>query len=440
MSPVEKMLGAIEQLRFPAPLPDHLLEVRQRLETRRIEEIAPAVRAEVLALLKAGGVEAGARVAVGVGSRGIANLALIVRTTVETLRAAGCDPCIVPAMGSHGGATAEGQIGVLALRGVTEASVGAPIRATMEVAEIGQIEGGPRLFQGMDSRAADHTLLISRIKPHTDFRAPLESGAAKMAVIGLGKQRGAEAMHVRGGDYFVRFLGTAARIYAQQTNLLGALCLVENGLDETAIVRALPAAEIGSDAEAALLVEAMARLPRLPFEALDVLVVREMGKEISGTGMDTNVLGRIRIPGQPDQFGPLMVPVVVVLDLSETTHGHATGMGLADVTTARLVRKIDWAATYTNAVSSGMVGIQRNVLPTVMADDRRALEVGVRFCGVPHAEARLCFIDNTAHLERFWVSPTLEATVAALPNATIMGSVPLAFDAAGALRSPWQMA
>jgi hypothetical protein len=439
-APLDALLTATASLRFPAPLPTRLLEVVQLLQAGNPPDIAAAVQEEVSQLLTAGAVQAGARVGIGVGSRGIANLPQIVRATVDAVRAAGCSPFLFPAMGSHGGATAEGQVAVLALRGVTEASAGAPIVATMEVAEIGRIEGGPRLYQGLESLAADHTLLVSRIKPHTDFRGTLESGPSKMAVIGLGKQRGAESMHERGGAYFVRHLSTAAAIYARCTNLLGALCLVENGLEQTAVIRGLPAGALGGDAERALLAEAVAFLPRLPFAEIDVLVVREMGKEISGTGMDTNVLGRLRIPLQPEAFGTLQVPIVAVLDLTESTHGHATGMGLADVTTARLLRKVDWAATYTNAVSAGLVGVQRHALPIVMADDRRALEVAVRACGVPALDARCCFITNTAHLERFWVSPTLESAIAAQPACTIVRELPLEFDAQGAMLQPWSLA
>jgi hypothetical protein len=223
------------------------------------------------------------------------------------------------------------------------------------------------------------------------------------------------------------------------TNLLGALCLVENAREEIAIVRGLPAAEIGVAAEEALLRDAVSLLPRLPLSEVDVLVVRHMGKEISGTGMDTNVLGRLRIPTRDDRFGPLQATLVAVLDLTDATHGHASGVGLADVTTARLVEKIDWAATYTNAVTAGLVGIQRHALPVVMADDRRALEVAVRCCGRPAAEARICFIESTAHLERFFVTTNLAEALAREPTARIGGEVALAFDDGGVMRSPWAL-
>lgn len=430
-------LEAIRDLRFPAPLPQRLLHVRQHVDAPRVEDVAAAVEESLRPLLSV--LRPRARVAVGVGSRGIHDLPLIVRTVVSVLTAHGVAPTIVPAMGSHGGATAEGQIDVLERLGVTEASVGAPIAASMEVVEIGRIPGGPRLYQGMDSHAADHTLLISRIKPHTDFRGKLESGPAKMTVIGLGKRTGAEAMHMGGTVSFQQYLAPAAAQCAQQSNLLGALCLLENAREETAHVTFLAADEIGGPREEALLVQAKSLLGRIPLNEVDVLVVREMGKEISGTGFDTNVIGRLRVPGQDDRFGKLFAAVIAVLDLTPNTHGHASGIGLADVTTARLVRQIDWGATYTNAVTAGIFGLQRHALPITMASDERALEVAVRCCARPADAARWLFIRNTLAVEELWVSESLRDTVAAHNELTILGETPLCFDAAGVMQSPWSM-
>ena len=324
----------------------------------------------------------GATVALGVGSRGIANLPQVVKAAVDRLRVAGMQPYVVPAMGSHGGATAAGQIGVLAELGVTEAAVGVEIRATMEVAEIGRIPDGPPLCQGLDSQAADHTILISRIKPHTDFRSHLESGPSKMSVIGLGKQAGAAMMHAGGGANFQRYLAPAARVYEANSNLVGAICLVENAYDETAEIAGLTAAQIGLEPEAALLTQAKALMAGLPYAAIDVLTLRTIGKNISGTGMDTNVISRLMIPRQPEAFGNVDVAVITVLDLTEQTHGNAAGLGLANVTTARVANKIDWTATYTNAVTSGIFGMYRVSLPMTMADDLRALEVAQHGCAV----------------------------------------------------------
>ncbi len=430
-------LEAIRDLRFPAQLPRRLLHVRRHMERPRVGD-TPAAVAHALAPLLVS-VQPGARVAVGVGSRGIHNLPLIVRSVIQVLRARGAAPYIVPAMGSHGGATAAGQVGVLARLGITAESIGAPIEAAMEVVEIGRIPGGPALYQGMDSHKAQHTLLISRIKPHTDFRGKLESGPAKMAVIGLGKQTGAQAMHVGGTASFQAYLAPAATIFAQRSNLLGALCLLENAHEETARITALPAQAIGGAEEEALLNEARGLLGRIPFNAVEVLVVREMGKEVSGTGFDTNVIGRLRIPGQDDRFGDFFAPVIAVLDLTPGTHGHASGIGLADVTTARLVRKIDWNATYTNAITAGIFGLQRHALPITMANDERALEVAVRCCAHPVDAARWLFMRNTLAVDDLWVSETMQPEVDANPALEVLGETPLAFDEGGVMQSPWAM-
>jgi hypothetical protein len=433
-----RLLEQIEQLDFPAPLPKTLLAVEQTFDAPRVKDI----HAEVGNALRDCGLLAamkpGDTVAVGAGSRGIANLAKIVRATVDHLKAAGMKPYVVPAMGSHGGATAEGQKEILAGMGVTEEAMGVEIRATMEVEPIGQIADGPILYQGKDSMAADHTILVSRIKPHTDFRSHLESGPSKMAVIGLGKQYGASIMHAGGGRNFQRYLEPAARIYEANTNLRGAICPIENAFEDTAVIAGLTDIEIGTDKEAKLLKRAKDYLAKLPFDAVDILVVRDLGKNISGTGMDTNVISRLMIPRQPEAFGNVDVAVITVLDLTEPTHGNVAGLGLANVTTARVFSKIDWVATYTNAITSGIFGMFRVHLPITMPDDERALQVAVRGCAEPAEEARMVFIVDTLSLEHFFVSPSLREVVEAHPRLRIVDEIPLSFDE-GTMKSPWQL-
>lgn len=428
---------SLPSLEFPAPLPQRLLAVEQHLDAPEIEDVAQEVLAALRRSTWLGRIANREKVAIGLGSRGVSNLPLIARTVVAELKRRGAFPFVFPAMGSHGGATAEGQRGLLAELGVTEESVGAPILATMEVRLVGALPGGPQLFQDTNAANADHTLLINRIKPHTDFRGELESGLSKMAVIGMGKRRGAEAMHAFGGAGFQRFLAPAARLYEEKTNLIGGIAIVENAYGHTARIEALSAREIGAQREKDLLVEARRLMGSLPFEHIDVLVVREMGKNISGTGMDTNIIGRLRIPRQPEDFGGPDVAVLVVLDLTPQAEGNASGMGLANVTTARLVKKIDWTATYTNTITSGIFGMLRGQLPITMADDRRALQVALRGCAVPPAEARLAFITNTKELDRLWVSPSLRAEAEQNPHLRLTGEVPLAFDAQGRMSSPW---
>ena len=271
------LLTPVAQIAFSSPLPATLLEVEQHFDAPKVPDVTAATRAAVETCGLLAQAQAGETVAVGVGSRGLANLPQIVATVVARLREAGLQPFVAPAMGSHGGATAAGQLDVLAQLGVNEESAGAPLRATMAVREVGRLPEGMPLYQGLDTAAADHTLLISRIKPHTDFRGEVESGPAKMAVIGLGKQAGALAMHAHGGAAFQRFLAPAARLYETATNLRGAIVVVENAYDETAEICGLAAAEIGASREMALLARARDVMARLRFPQIDVLVVREIG-------------------------------------------------------------------------------------------------------------------------------------------------------------------
>ena len=434
-----QLLEQIQSLDFPAPLPATLLLVQQRFEAPKVADLTAAAQqglaeGELLARM-----QPGASVAVGVGSRGIANLPLMVKAVIDRLRAAGCKPFIFPAMGSHGGATAEGQRDVLAQLGVTEARVGAEIRATMEVTQIGQVAGGPPLFMDVNAAAADHTLLIGRVKPHTDFRGEIESGLAKMEVIGLGKQKGAALLHALGVPGFQRFLAPAARIYEAETNVIGGLAILENAYDETAEIVGLTASEIGGPKEVALQAKAKALMASLPFPEIEALVVREIGKNISGAGMDTNIIGRLQIPRQPENFGGPDVAIIAVLDLTKATHGNAAGIGLANVTTARVIKQIDWVSTYTNIITSGILGIQRGPLPVALANDRAAIQVALRCCGQPAEAARLVFIRDTLTLDRLWVSPNLRAAVEAHPRLAVVEEVPLAFDAQGTMLSPWAL-
>jgi len=435
-----KLLEQIQDLNFPADLPKTLLAVKQTFDAPQVPDVAAAAKQA----LKEGGLLArmkpGATVAVGAGSRGIANLPQIVKAVVDGLREAGMQPYVVPAMGSHGGATAEGQKTMLAELGVTEASVGAEIRATMEVKEIGRIPDGPPLYQGLDSAAADHALLVSRIKPHTDFRSHLESGPSKMCVIGWGKQYGAALMHAGGGANFQKYLAPAARIYETNTNFVGAICPIENAYDGTAKIVGLTPDKIGLETEAKLLEEAKNLMASLPFPEIDVLVVRDLGKNISGTGMDTNIVSRLMIPRQPEAFGKVDVAVITVLDLTEETHGNASGMGLANVTTARVANKIDWFATYTNCITSGIFGMFRVSLPITMPDDKRALEVSLRGCARPWADARMVFIRDTLTVDYIWVSPNLRQAVEEHPRLAVVEEVPLEFAVNGTMRCPWQLA
>ncbi len=434
-----QLLKQIQELNFPAPLPETLLKVRQTFNASQVEDLPGRVHEAWTESGVYHRMQPGATVGVGVGSRGIAHIPVLAKASVDWLREHGFRPFVFPAMGSHGGATAEGQKLMMAELGVTAQSVGCDIRATMEVKSIGEIENGPVLFQGVESMAADHCILISRIKPHTDFRGTLESGPSKMSVIGLGKQHGASVMHAGGGENFQKYLAPAARLYEAETNLIGALCPIENAYDQTARIEFLSDGEIGTAREAELLVEAKERMASLPFDAIDILVVKELGKNISGTGMDTNVASRLMIPRQPEDFGAVDVGLITVLDLTPETHGNVSGLGLANVTTARVAEKIDWVATYTNAITSGIFGMFRVHLPITMPADEQSLQVAIRGCAKPPEEARMVFIRNTLMVDEFYASPSLRKDIETHPRLSIDDELPLSFSHVGVMASPWQL-
>jgi hypothetical protein len=339
-------------------------------------------------------------------------------------------------MGSHGGATAAGQVQVLADLGVTEETAGVQIRSSMNVVRIGAVPGGPDLYCDASAAAAQHIFLINRVKPHTDFHGDLESGLAKMCVIGLGKREGARRMHAGGGAAFRSFLTPAARVYEAATPLLGGLALVENSLDQTAEMHVLDAAGIGAAPERALLDRARELIMRLPLWPVDVLVLQRIGKDISGTGMDTNVVGRISIPREPEPDEGPDPATIAVLDLTDATHGNASGLGLANVTTARAAAKVDWTATYTNAITGGIFGAVRAALPIVAPTDELALRIALNASACPPDQVRLMFATDTLHVSEVLVAPSLAEEVDRSDDLELIERVPLTF-ADGRMTSPW---
>lgn len=372
----------------------------------------------------------GSSVAVGVGSRGIADLAAIVRATIAALHALGLKPFIFPAMGSHGNATAEGQIEVLAGYGVTAESMGCEIRATMDVIELDASGLEHPLYMDAHAAAADTVLLINRIKPHTDFHGPHESGVVKMAVIGLGKKKQADVMHsfgVRGLRDLIS-LATARLIAAGR--LWGGVGIVENALDETLCIEAMAADRLLAR-ETELLAMATANMPRLPVDELDVLIVDRMGKNISGCGLDTNIIGRMRIAGEAEPDAP-RIRSLMVCDLTEESHGNAAGTGLADVITEQLRAKIDHAATHMNIVTSGF--LERGKLPVTASTDAEAFDLCVRYCCTPPLEKlRVIRIRDTLHLDEILVSSAVARQLAGRDDVELCGQPMPTFDGGGAL-------
>ena len=420
------------------------LPAQMLVEARLHSHALPDAEAETTAQLERGlaGLEGnGCRVAVAVGSRGIDRLPEVVRAVVAWLRARGASPFLVPAMGSHGGATPEGQAEVLAALGVTEASAGAPVRAAMEVVDLGRTVDGAPVFTAREARDADGVVLINRIKPHTDFESPrLGSGLTKMCAIGLGKIDGAAACHRAAQTLgYERAITEAARVVRARLPLWGCVALVEDGHHRLARIEAFRAAELEAR-EPALLAQARAWMPGLPFERIDVLVVDEIGKNVSGAGMDTNVIGR-GVDGRPFASAAGRARAIYARSLTPESHGNAIGIGLADVVSTRLVAAMDRRITYTNALSALAPSTAR--IPLQFDTDAECMAAAARIAGVEPAGARVLRIRSTLALDRFVASeafaPELEGrtelTVVAPPRPwtlTPAGD----FDAASDLLAP----
>jgi len=378
----------------------------------------------------------GARVAVTAGSRGIHDLTTVVKAAVDWLKSVDAEPFVVPAMGSHGGATAEGQREMLAGLGVTPESMGCPIEATMETVVLGTLPDGTPVHHDAIAAKADGVLLVNRVKPHTDFHGPVESGLAKIAAIGLGNHRGAAALHAGGIPLLGGAIAAAARMVVAHGKVLGGLAILENAHERTASVQLVVADGIAQAAENALLVRAGTLMGRLPFDELDVLVVDEMGKDKSGTGMDTNVLGRCWVHGIPEFESP-SIAAISVHRLSVASHGNASGLGLADVIPARLLEQIDLRASYVNALTSGAGGARRSRLPMVLEDDEAAVIGAVTMSGRRDwADLRLARIRDTLSPNELMVTPALLKEVEDRVDLEIIGPARDLTDAAHEL-GPW---
>jgi len=370
---------------------------------------------------------AGATVAVGVGSRGIDRIDEVAAAVVAEVAERGFDPVVVPAMGSHGGATAEGQREVLAALGITEETVGAPIDARMAAEELATVAVGDAdlpVYFAEAALAADAVLVVNRVKAHTNFTGAIESGLAKMTVVGLGKQRGAKSFHSTAiAEGYVETLTAALDVIERETPLVGGIALVENFEEEIGHLEAVPAGSF-LDREPALLERAYDEMPTLPVDDVDLLVVDEIGKEISGAGMDTNVIGRYRVLNAPDPETP-DVDLIYVRGLTESTKGNGNGIGLADLTRQRAVDQLDLKKTYANALTSG--SLSKSKLPVVAPDDEFALRTALAALGGYDPETvRIVWIRNTQDLGELRVS---DAVVDDLPAAaTVVGREAVGFD------------
>jgi len=418
---------AVRPDRVDLPL---MIPVSQRVAAPAVADVAAAVRAALEQLRLRSTVRPGMRVAVTAGSRGIRNIPLILRTAVRYLKELGAEPVAVAAMGSHGSGTAGGQMAVLRSLGITPEALECPVRCGVEVVELGRTGQGRPVYFDAFAAACDGVLVINRVKPHTSFHGPLESGLVKMMVVGLGKPAGAAQFHSEDPDRLSNALAEMGRVILQRAPILGGIAVLENAQEETADLVPVGPDEM-IEREMALLARARAMLPRLPVRALDLLIVDEMGKNIAGTGMDTNVIGRTGIPGVPD--GEPAIRRLVVLDLTEASHGNANGMGLADFITRRFQQKIDFPATYLNTLTTTFV--QRARMPIVCETDREAITTALMTLGRPGPDrVKAMRIRNTLRLERLWASPAVWAEIEGTPGLTAMGPPhPLRFDLEGRL-------
>jgi hypothetical protein len=378
-----------------------MYRVRQRLDDTKIENIEPAVEAE-LRKLSLTSIKPGQRVAITGGSRGIANMAEILKTVVEHIKSYDAQPFIFPAMGSHGGATAQGQVAVLEQLGITESYLNAPILSSMDVVEIARTDDDVPVYVDQNALAADHIVVVNRIKSHTKFKGPVESGLVKMMAIGMGKLKGAEFYHKAAIQHtFPKIIMDAARMVIRRTPVLFALGIIENAYGKTSLVSAVKPDAI-ENKEKELLILSKKLMAKLPFNDIDLLIVDEMGKDISGVGIDPNVTGRNRdLLGVFDH--PVQVKRLFVRDLTAKSKGNAVGIGLADITTQRLVDKIDYDATYKNCITG--ISLEKAAVPMHFKNDRKAIEVGLGSMGlIPPEKSKIVRIKNTNRLETVQVS------------------------------------
>jgi len=379
--------------------------ITQRLSHDHLRDIPTAVRQQLAAVLPS--FLPGQQVAITAGSRGVTNIPIILRAACEAVRAAGGEPFLVPAMGTHGGATAAGQVELLASLGVTEESVGAPIRSSMDVVVVGRTPRGTEVYMDRIASEADAVLLVERIKPHTDFTGRYESGLCKMMAIGLGKAAGALRIHSLGSNGLRDEIPEVARVMLAARPIVAGLAIIENALGQTEQVVALRSHEI-LEREPALLEQVKRHMAGFPFPEADIVLLDWVGKDISGTAMDSKTVGRISIAGVADPERP-RIGCLAALDLTDVSHGNATGIGLADVTTERLARKVDMQALRINSMASGFW--QRAKMPMPLQSDAEVLQTAIRVSGRPASQMRICRARDTLHLERMVVSEPLLAQI-----------------------------
>ena len=379
-----------------------MMRVRQHFPDARIEDVEGCIRAKLREQGLASRISPGMRVVLTGGSRGIANIAVILREVAAFVKECGAVPVIVPAMGSHGGSTAEGQRQILTEYGITEELCGCEIVASMETVVTGHTQDGHPVYLDKYAHEADAIIPVGRIKPHTAFRGPYESGLMKMLGIGLGKQKGADSLHNEGFGVFRERIPAFGQVIIDTNNVIFGVGLIENAYEHTCRIEVVKGEEI-AEKEPPLLEFAKVQMARILFPETDILVVREIGKNISGSGMDPNITGTFSTPYAQ---GGIRKQRTVVLDLTEESHGNAIGVGKSDTTTMRMFNKIDFTTLYPNMLTSTVVA--PGVIPMVMEDDKMAIEAAIKICtGVDKEKIRIVVIKNTLCMEEIMISETM---------------------------------
>lgn len=407
-------MDIIAEILKDIPIPK-MVKVKQKFHAPELEDVAAEVRKTLHETKVLQRISEGDSVAIAVGSRGVADLPVLVRETIKEIKRVGGQPFIVPAMGSHGGATGEGQIDVLQQLGVTTEACGAPIKSSMEVVKIGELPNGLPVYIDKHAYEADKIVVINRVKPHTAFRGPVESGLMKMITIGLGKQKGAEAAHAYSFKYMAEHVPEMAKISLAQAPIIFGLASLENAYDRPAKVIAVPAEDL-EKAEPELLNEAKSLMPKIHFDEFDVLIVDELGKDISGDGMDPNITGNF---ATPYATGGPKIARTVVLGLTEKTHGNANGIGMAHMTTKAVVDEIAWEKGYANALTSTVIDVIK--LPMVLETKELAVKAAIKTCNAFDLhKARTVRIKNTLEIGEIWISESMMEEAGQNPNLEIL--------------------
>lgn len=410
-----------------------MVRVKQSFPRPRIEDVEAAVLAEFGRPEIAGRIKAGSRIAVGVGSRGITNYQLIIKTIVDELKRMGARPFIVASMGSHGGATVAGQEEILSGYGITEEALGCPLCIGTETQVIGATEDGLPVQIDAYAAKADGIIIVNRIKAHTAFMGDYESGLMKMLAIGLAKQAGADYCHAKGFGHMAETVPKFGKAIIRNSKLLFGVAVVENAYDDTHIIRAVPAESIAQE-EPGLLLEAKANMSRILIPEADVLIVHEIGKNISGDGMDPNVSGTF---ATPYAHGGIKAQRVAVLNITEESHGNTVGWGMADVSTRKAFDRFDMDKTYPNSLTCRVTQVSK--VPMIFKNDEECIKAAIKTCAdVDIDHMRVVYIKNTLHMKEIMVSEALVDVARSIPQAEVCGECePLKFDGQGNISSSY---